>query len=105
MSTMVERVAKADCAGNADGFPLDHGKSLIGCHCRSGRNEPSERLIGVFCSEIDKRGPQRAGCYGDDLTAHLGLFADVLNGFRVFYHYRFVLMRYNRAEKQDENCG
>jgi hypothetical protein len=25
-------VAKSDYAGDADGFPLDHGKSLIGCY-------------------------------------------------------------------------
>ena len=50
-------VAKSDCAGDADSFPLDHGKSLIGCYRRPGCDECGERLVGVFSSEINERGP------------------------------------------------
>ena len=42
--------AKFDCAGDADDFPLDHSKSLIGRNCGPGLNKPSKRLIGVFSS-------------------------------------------------------
>src|SRR5258708_40351083 len=97
-------VVKLDCACDADGFPLDHSKSLISRHCGPGRNVASERLIGVFSSEIDKCGPQWAGCYRDNPAAHLGFFADILNGFRVFYHYWLVRTRRNHAEKQSEHC-
>jgi transcriptional regulator with XRE-family HTH domain len=38
--------AKSDCPGDADGFPLDHGKSLIGCYRGPGCNESGERLVG-----------------------------------------------------------
>src|SRR5215475_9874746 len=51
-------VAKLDCTGDADDFPLDHSESLIGRYSGHGRNEASERLIGVFSSEIDKCGTQ-----------------------------------------------
>ena len=97
-------VAKLDCACDANGFPLDHSKSPISRYGGPGRNVASERLIGVFASEIDKCGPQWAGCYRDDPTAHLGLFADILNGFRVFYHYWLIPTCRNRAEKQSERC-
>jgi len=97
-------VAKSDCARDANGFPLDHGKPLIGGYTGSGRNVASERLIGVFSSEIDKCGPQGAGCYRDDPAAHLGFFADILNGFPVFYHSWFVRACHNHEEKQSEHC-
>jgi len=74
--------AKSDCAGDADSFPLDHGKSLIGCYRRPGCDECGERLVGVFSSEINERGPQWAGCYRYNAAAHLDPFADILNGFR-----------------------
>ena len=45
-----------------------------------------------------------AGCYRDNPAAHLGFFTDILNGFRVFYHYRLVRTRRNHAEKQSEHC-
>jgi hypothetical protein len=48
--------SKFDSAGDADDFPLDHSKSPIGRYLGPGRNEPSEPLIGVFSSEIDKCG-------------------------------------------------
>ena len=51
--------AKFDCAGDADDFPLDRGKSPIGRYWGASSNEPGERLIGVFSSEIDKCCPQR----------------------------------------------
>ena len=86
-----------------DGFPLDHSKSLISRYCGPGRNVASEPLIGVFSSEIDKCGPQWAGCYRDNTAAHLGFFADILNGFRVFYHYSLVRVCRNRAQKQSEH--
>src|SRR5262245_49220046 len=47
-----------DCAGDADGFCLDHRKSLIGCYRGPGCNESSECLIRVFSSEIDKCRPK-----------------------------------------------
>src|SRR6516162_3734029 len=97
-------VAKSDCARDADRFSLDHGKSLISRYCGPGRNVASERLIGVFSSEIDKCGPQWAGCYRDDPAAHLGFFADILNGFRLFYHYWLVRTCRNHAEKRSEKC-
>jgi hypothetical protein len=49
-------VAKFDCAAYADDFPLNQGKSLIGRYRGAGRNETSKRLIGEFCSKIDKSG-------------------------------------------------
>jgi hypothetical protein len=73
-------VAKSNYACDADGFPLDHSKSLISRHCGPGRNVASERLIGVFSSEIDKCRTQRAGCYRDNPATHLGFFADILFG-------------------------
>ena len=97
-------LVKFNCVGDADGFPLDPGKSLIGSYRRPGRDKPGERLIGVVSSEIDKCGTQRAGCYRDNPPAHLDLFADIFNGFRVFYHYRLARTRRNRTEKQSENC-
>ena len=97
-------VVKSDCAGDADGFPLNHGKSLIGRYCGPRRNESSERLIGVLSSEIDKCGTQWAGCDTDNATSHLDLFTNVQDGFRVFYHYWLVPTRCNCAEQQRENC-
>jgi hypothetical protein len=47
-------------------------------------SEPSERLVGVFSSEIDKGGTEWAGRDGDDETAHLDISANVSNGFGVF---------------------
>jgi hypothetical protein len=96
--------SKSDCAGDADGFPLDHGKSLVNRYREPGCNESGERLIGVLSSEIDKCGPQWAGRHRDNTTPHLGFLADVLDGFGVFYHYRLVRVRHNCAENQSENC-
>jgi hypothetical protein len=96
-------VAKVDCAGNADDFALDRGKSLIGRYWGPGRNESSECLIGVVSSEIDKCCTQWAGCYGNDPAAHLDFFADIPSGFRIFYHFWLVRMGHNRAEKQSED--
>ena len=39
--------AKFDCACDADDFPLDHGKSLIGRYWGTSSNEPGERLIDL----------------------------------------------------------
>jgi hypothetical protein len=51
-----------------------------------------ERLVGVFSSEINERGPQWAGCYRYNAAAHLDPFADILNGFRIgFYEIRLSL--------------
>jgi hypothetical protein len=75
---------KLDCAPDADGFTLDHGKPRIGRYCGPGRNESRERLIGVVSSEIDKRGTQWASRHRDNPTSCLDLFADIPNGFRVF---------------------
>jgi hypothetical protein len=96
-------VAKSNCAGDADGFPLDHGKSLIGSYRGPGRNESGERLIGVFSPEIDKCRPKWASRNRDDPAPHLNLFADILNGFRVFYNDWLVRTRHNRTQKQSEN--
>ena len=87
-----------------DGFPLDHSKSLISRYCGPGRNVASEPLIGVFSSEIDKCGPQWAGCYRDNPAAHLDFFADILDGFRVFYHRWLVRTRRHNVEEQSDNC-
>src|SRR6516162_6657358 len=95
---------KFNCAGDADGFPLDHGKSLIGGYPGSGCNESGEPLIWVLSSEIDKCGPQWAGRHRDNPATHLDLFADILNGFRIFYHYWLARTRRNRTEKQSEHC-
>jgi hypothetical protein len=38
------------------------------------------------------------------VRSHLGFFTDILNGFRVFYHYWLVRTRRNHAEKQSEHC-
>ena len=35
---------------------------------------------------------------------NLDLFADILNGFRVHYHYWLARTRRNRTENQSENC-
>jgi hypothetical protein len=96
-------VAKSDYACDADDFPLDHVKSLIPRYRGPGCNESGEGLIGVFSSEIDKCGPQWAGRHKDNPAAHLDIFADMLKGFRVFYHYWLVRTRYNRTNKQGEN--
>ena len=69
----------------------------------SARNEPSERLIGVFSSKIGKCGPEWAGYDGEDQTAHLDIFAHIVNGFRIFDHERVVRARCNHAEQQNEN--
>jgi hypothetical protein len=66
-------------------------------------NEPSKRLIGVFSSEINKSSPEWAGRDGDDQTAHLDVFANVLNGFRVLDHARVVRVCCNQADQQTEN--
>jgi hypothetical protein len=69
-----------------------NGKSLIGCYRRPGCDECGERLVGVFSSEINERGPQWAGCYRYNAAAHLDPFADILNGFRIgFYEIRLSL--------------
>jgi hypothetical protein len=73
-------VAKSDCACDADGFPLDHGKSLIGGYRGSGWNESGESLIGILSSEIDECGSQWTGCYRGNPAVHLGLLSDILNG-------------------------
>ena len=96
-------VVKSDYAGDADDFPLDHGKSLIGRYCRPGCNEPGERLIGVVSSEIDKCGTQWAGHHTDNATSHFDFFADILDSFRVLYHHWLARSRHNRAEKQAEH--
>ena len=98
-------VAKLDCTGDADDFPLDHSESLIGCYSGHGRNEASERLIGVFSSEIDKCCTQRAARHRYDPTSHLDRFADILNRFRVFYDYWLIRTRRNRAKEQTEHCN
>ncbi len=98
-------IAKMDCAPDADGFPLDHGKSLIGRYRGSGWNESGKPLMGVFSSEIDKCGSQWASRHRDNPTSYLDFFADILNGFGVFYHYRLVCTRHSIAKKQSEkNC-
>jgi hypothetical protein len=61
-------VPKSDCASYADDFPLDHSKSLIWGYLGPGRNEPSELLIGIFSSEIDKCRPKWASRHRDDLA-------------------------------------
>jgi hypothetical protein len=97
-------VAKSDCARDADGFPLDRARSLI-CPLSGTRPQcASEGLVGVFSCEIDKCGPQWAGPHTDNATSNVDFFADIPDGFRVFYHYLLVRMRHNRAEKQCENC-
>jgi hypothetical protein len=96
--------AKFDCAGDGDHFSLDYSKSLIGRYSGPNRNEASERLIGVFSSEINKCGTQWAARHTDNATLHFDFFADILDSFRVFYHYWLVRTRRNRAEKQSENC-
>jgi hypothetical protein len=95
---------KFDCTGDADDFPLERGNPLVSRYFGPGRNEPSKRLIGVCSSEIDKSRPQRAGRHRDNSATHLYLFADIVNAFRVFYHYWLVRTRHNRAEKQAQNC-
>jgi len=47
---------------------------------------------------------QWTGCYRDNSAAHLDLFADILNRFRVFYYCRLARTRGNRAKKESENC-
>jgi hypothetical protein len=96
-------LAKADRAGDADGSPLDHGESLIACYRGPGCNESGELLVGIFSSEIDKCGPQRAGCYRHNPTDYLDLFTDIITGIRVFYQYQLVRTRHNRTQKQSEN--
>jgi hypothetical protein len=46
---------KFDCAGDAYDFPLERGDLLVGRYFGPGRNEPSERLIGVFVVPPKKR--------------------------------------------------
>jgi hypothetical protein len=96
-------VVKSDNARDADGFTLDHSKPLIVRYRRSGCNESGESLIRIFSSEIDKCGPKRTGCYRGNPALYLNFFADILHGFRVFYHYRLVRVRRNYAERQSEN--
>jgi hypothetical protein len=67
------------------------------------RNEPSERLIGVISPKIDKCGPEWAASDGDDETTHLGVFAYVMNGFRVLDHRQLVRTCCNQAKQQAEN--
>src|SRR5215472_15027345 len=93
-------VAKLDCASDADDFPLNHSESPIGRYSGLGRNKSSERLSGVFSSETDKCRTQRAGRHRDNPASYLDFFADIPNGFRVFYHFWLVCMHRNRAEKQ-----
>jgi hypothetical protein len=59
--------------------------------------------LGYFSSEIDESGPQWAARHRDNPAAHLYHFADIFNGFRVFYHYWLVCTRCNKAEQQTEN--
>jgi hypothetical protein len=55
-----------DCAGDANDFSLEDSNQLVSRHFRTGRNEPSESLIGVFSSEINKCSPEWAGRDGKD---------------------------------------
>jgi hypothetical protein len=75
---------KFDYAGDADDFPLERSDPLVSFHFRPNGNEPGERLIGVFSSETDTCGPERAYGDRDNQTAHFDAFTNVLNGFRIF---------------------
>src|SRR6516165_8355885 len=97
-------VAKLDCASDADYFPLNHSESPIGRYPGPGRNKSSERLSGVFSSETDKCRTQRAGRQRDNPASYLDFFADIPNGFRVFYHYWLLPTGRNFIEKQSQNC-
>src|SRR6516165_820368 len=96
-------VAKLDCASDADDFSLNHSESAIGRYSGPGRNKSSERLSGVFSSETDKCRTQWAGRHRDNPTSYLDFFADILGGFRVFYHCWLVRTCRHNAEEQSDN--
>src|SRR6516162_8388800 len=97
-------VAKLDCANDADDFPLNHSESPIGRYSGPGRNKSSERLSRVFSSKAYKCRTQWAGRHRDNQTSYLDFFADIPNGFGIFYHYRLVRMCRNRPEKESDDC-
>jgi hypothetical protein len=96
-------VVKLNCAPDIDGFPLDHAKSRIGRYPGSGCNESGKLLMGVVSSKINKCGPQWASRYRDNPTAHFDFFADIMNRFGVFYHWRLIRTCRDNAEKQSKN--
>lgn len=88
-------LVKFDCAGDADDLPLEHGDPLVGLHFRPNRNEPGERLIGVFSSEADTCSPERAYGNRDKQAAHFDIFTNVPNDCRIFDHRQFVCTYYS----------
>jgi hypothetical protein len=87
-------LAKFDYAGDADDFPSEHGDPLVSRYFWPNCNERGERLIGVFSSETDTCGPERAYGDRDNQAAHFDAFTNVLNGFRILKHSRMLHTRY-----------
>ena len=94
---------KFDYTGDADDFLLERGDPLVGLHFRPNCNEPGERLIRIFSSEADACGPEWASRDGDDETAHLDVFAYVINRIRILDYRQFVRACYNHAQQQTDN--
>src|SRR5262249_19573731 len=80
----------ARSTGVAPGRPIRSSHDRLCKESFTTASQSSERLIGVLSSEIDKSLSQWTDRHRNDLASQLGLFASILNCFRVFDYCRLI---------------